>query len=304
MARTTQSPTAMDDPLTKSWPVVAAKRYDDGGEAPPSAPVTHSYAALAFYVGGRAEMELWGKPWHLREGDALLLPAGAPHRRLTVQGAELWGLAINVPCFASNDDTTLMGSFEQVRDGSSPVIPIPVDRHELLVTLFHEARQAHRASHAGDNLESVQRSLLTLILAEVAKASSMSGTHTTVGGGVVVESLRFIERNRHRKVTLRDVATAVGRSPAYVTTALKRGTGRGATQWIISGKMAEARRLLLRSDEMVDIVAERVGYADATHFIRMFRREHGLTPAAWRTAQMHQTLRSSFPPTTPQSVGD
>jgi AraC-like DNA-binding protein len=49
--------------------------------------------------------------------------------------------------------------------------------------------------------------------------------------------------------------------------------------------MAEARRRLLHSDERIDIVAERIGYADVTHFIRMFRREHGVTPAAWRAAQ-------------------
>jgi AraC-like DNA-binding protein len=49
--------------------------------------------------------------------------------------------------------------------------------------------------------------------------------------------------------------------------------------------MAEARRLLLHSDEMVDVIAERVGYADATHFIRMFRRAHGATPAAWRAVK-------------------
>ena len=28
----------------------------------------------------------------------------------------------------------------------------------------------------------------------------------------------------------------------------------------------------------------RVGYADATHFIRMFRREHGATPTVWRAS--------------------
>jgi AraC-like DNA-binding protein len=48
--------------------------------------------------------------------------------------------------------------------------------------------------------------------------------------------------------------------------------------------MAEARRVLSHSDEMIDVVAERVGYADPTHFIRMFRREHGVTPAAWRAS--------------------
>jgi len=46
--------------------------------------------------------------------------------------------------------------------------------------------------------------------------------------------------------------------------------------------MAEARWRLRGTDERVDIIAERVGYADVTHFIRLFRRVHGLTPAAWR----------------------
>jgi AraC-like DNA-binding protein len=34
---------------------------------------------------------------------------------------------------------------------------------------------------------------------------------------------------------------------------------------------------------MVEVIAERVGYADATHFIRLFRRMYGVTPAAWRS---------------------
>ena len=62
-------------------------------------------------------------------------------------------------------------------------------------------------------------------------------------------------------------------------------TGKSVVQWIVSGRMAEARRLLLQTDEMIDVIAERVGYADPTHFIRMFRREHGATPAAWRAEQ-------------------
>ena len=51
----------------------------------------------------------------------------------------------------------------------------------------------------------------------------------------------------------------------------------------ISSVVAEARRRLRSTDEIVEVIAERVGYADATHFIRLFRRAHGVTPAAWRT---------------------
>ena len=72
--------------------------------------------------------------------------------------------------------------------------------------------------------------------------------------------------------------SSVGRTPAHVTTALRRATGRTAVAWIVAGRMAEARRLL-RSDLAIDAIAARIGYADATHFIRMFRRMVGCTPA-------------------------
>jgi AraC-like DNA-binding protein len=100
--------------------------------------------------------------------------------------------------------------------------------------------------------------------------------------GVVVDALSFIERNCLRPLTLGEVAKAVGRTPSHVTSALKHATGQSVVEWIVTGRMAEARRLLLHSDEMVDVIAERVGYADPTHFIRMFRRAHGATPAKWR----------------------
>jgi AraC-like DNA-binding protein len=245
--------------------------------------VTHTYAALAFYTGGRSRVELNGE-WTLGAGDVLLVPPGEPHRMLDVQRPELWGLAFCVPCFAVDGAAGLLAPFERVRDGAAAVVRIPADRHAFLEALFRELEDAQPRG-PGDTIDAVQRSLLTLILNEVGRAAGGAASAEAPRRSVVVDSLRFIERNCLRRLTLADVAEAVGRSPAYVTSALKQATGRSAGEWVLSGRMAEARRLLLHSDERVDIVAERVGYADATHFIRMFRREHGATPAAWRAAQ-------------------
>lgn len=250
---------------------------------PCPAAVTHPHAALAFCTGGSARVELKGVS-NVREGDVLLVPAGEPHRLLGAQGLELWGLAFCVPCFASGGAASMLTPFERVRGGGSPVAEIPSARHAHLEGLFHELESLGREALApADAVEAVQRSLLTLILAEVERASRPSGAPPG-GGGVVADALRFIERHCLGHLTLEQVAAALGRSPTYVTTALTRATGRSAGQWILSGRMAEARRLLLHSDERIDVIGERVGYADATHFIRMFRREHGATPAAWRAA--------------------
>ncbi|MBX3220625.1 MAG: helix-turn-helix transcriptional regulator [Labilithrix sp.] len=264
---------------------MVAKQARDCTPTPSRSLVTHNYAAVAFYTGGRSRVELNGE-WHLREGDVLLVPAGEPHRTLEAGRPEFWGLSFCVPCFAADGAALILEPFERVRDGGAAVVHIPSGRCAYLEGLFRELEEVGREPRGrSDTLEVVQRSLLTLILAEVDKASGADGVVRASGGGVAALALRFIERNCLGPLTLSDVAAAVGRSPAYVTTALTQATGRSAVQWIVSGRMAEARRLLLHSDEMVDVVAERVGYADATHFIRMFRREHGATPAAWRAAQ-------------------
>ena len=245
--------------------------------------VTHSYAAVAFYTGGRALMEQRGR-WTLEPGDALLVPAGQPHRLLEAQRPEFWGLGFCVPCFAAEDAGRLLEPFERVRSGASAVVRIPAERHAFLESLFRELEEATDPERGAP--QAVQRSLLTLVLNEIRRATRWD-SEVSSPRGVVAESLAFIERNCLRPLTLKDVAKAVGRSPAYVTTALTRATGRSAVDWIVAGRMAEARRLLLHSDERIDDVAERVGYADPTHFIRMFQRAHGATPAAWRAAKSH-----------------
>jgi AraC family transcriptional regulator, transcriptional activator of pobA len=278
-----QQPIARD--VVPGGPIRAARFAHNARTTPSRAIVTHSHAALAFYTGGRLRMEQNGE-WNLRAGDVLLVPPGEPHRMLETRGATYWGLSFCVPCFAANGVASLLGPVERVRDGGSAVVHIPAARHAYLETLFRELEATGHAPRApSETFDAVQRSLLTLILAEVDRAASSTAARPSTRAGVVVDALRYIERHCLERVTLKDVASAIGRGPTYVTAALTKATGRSAGAWIASGRMAEARRLLLHSDEMIDVIAERVGYADATHFIRMFRREHGATPAAWRLAQ-------------------
>lgn len=271
-----------EDRHDAGMPVFVARRSTDDSHAIRRAPVTHSFAALAFYTGGQACVEQRGR-WVLEPGDALIVPAGEPHQLVEARQAQFWGLGFCVPCFAAEDAGLLLEPFERVRAGASATVRIPSERHAFLLELFRELQDASRSNRDGEP-HAVQRSLLTLILNEIRRAFR-DDAGASQPKGVVASSLSFIERNCLRSLTLKDVATAVDRSPAYVTTALTRATGRSAVEWIIAGRMSEARRLLLHSDERVDVIAERIGYADPTHFIRLFRREHGASPAAWRAAK-------------------
>ncbi len=101
---------------------------------------------------------------------------------------------------------------------------------------------------------------------------------------------RFIETNYQHSISLREVAEAVGRSPAYLTDLVRRETGKTVLNWIIERRMAEARRLLLETENSVEKIAEAVGYFDRRHFSRQFLRLHKTTPQTWRRTYQNRSI--------------
>lgn len=261
-------------------------RYGAKGEATPRPAVTHEHVAFAFYLRGHARHRHGDVELKVAEGDVLLVPAGEPHALVTAKDPEAWGIGFCSACYASSELAPLLAPFSRARQGASPVVRIPPERRSALGALCealdHEVNAAGPDAHS----ELAQRSLLTLILTEVSRASTLSAPAGT-RGDVVGDALEYIERRCLEPLTLAQVAAAISRSPSHVTTALRRTTGRSAVEWIITGRMTEARRRLAHTAESIEVIAEKVGYADPTHFIRLFRRTHGVTPAAWR-----QELRS------------
>jgi len=103
---------------------------------------------------------------------------------------------------------------------------------------------------------------------------------------------RFIEINYQQSISLREVAEAVGRSPAYLTHLVQQKTGKTVLNWIIDRRMVEARRLLIETNYSVENIAEAVGYFDRRHFSRHFLRLHNTTPQGWR--KKHQSKSIPF----------
>lgn len=237
---------------------------------------SHAAACLGIYLGGRATVELRGE-WALETGDVLVVPAGQPHRPLSAERADIWGIGFSVEPGVASDE--LLDPFERVRDGYAPVVRLAANRQPLLESLLRELRAA--VAHPSPSAATA-RSLLTLIMREVSEGA-WSSMPVERGRDIVAESLHYIERRCLEPLSLDRLGRDIGRSPAYLTTALKRATGRSAGGWITAGRMAEARRRLRYSRDTVGTIARHVGYADPTHFIRVFERTHGSTPSVWRT---------------------
>ncbi|MBL8616724.1 MAG: helix-turn-helix domain-containing protein [Deltaproteobacteria bacterium] len=265
-------------PAPRPRPLMAAHRRFHGGP-PPTAPARHEWSAIALYTAGRAVVEQAGTH-ALLPGDLLLIPAGTPHRLIEADEVELLGLGFCAPCAHADGLGPLVAPLDRVRAGAAPVRRVPAHRLPVVRTIFEELVRTAGAER-GPSWGPQQRALLSLILVEIDDL----GVVDQGLGGVAAEALRLIEQRCLRPLGLDELAQRVGCSPAHLTTAVRRATGHSAGWWIRAGRLAEARRLLLHSALPVEQIAAQVGYADATHFIRLFRAAEGQSPAAWRRSQ-------------------
>jgi AraC family transcriptional activator of pobA len=252
----------------------------DSGMRGPAA--VHTYAVVMLVTRGQSRVRHAGE-FAVRAGDVHLIPPGDPHR-VGVSDAEGWGLAFHPEVLGGADGmgegASRLGPLMRVRQGCHPVLrPTAVQRRRLLRWMRLLGEELAHAERGGDE---AALALLRLVLIELERMSSPAVTQESPSVGLSRKALTYIETHCIEPLSLAKVARAVGRSSAHVAGVVRQETGRTVGEWILECRMAEARRRLRGTDERVDIIAERVGYADVTHFIRLFRRVHGVTPAAWR----------------------
>lgn len=59
-------------------------------------------------------------------------------------------------------------------------------------------------------------------------------------------------------------------------------TGMAPLEYVHTLRLEEAKQMLERSELPIEAIANEVGYEDAGFFSRLFRRQVGVTPAAYR----------------------
>jgi AraC family transcriptional activator of pobA len=252
---------------------------------PREVPVVHTHGSVALLLTGHGVMHM-GSAWTVEAGDVFLVPEGAPHLLLSGpsrpvrhdhEPSDYLGVGVCMSCLpAAGWGPALRALFVAVGEGACPVLrPDDDDREELARTL----RSLQGDPDPGAPwLVDARLGVLTALLRRATPAAAPRPHDSPI----VARALDHIARHALEPLSLIDVARAVGRAPSHLATRVKAETGESVGAWIAHARMAHARELLLRGDDTVDVVAEKVGYSSPSHFHRTFRRLHGASPAAWR----------------------
>jgi len=98
----------------------------------------------------------------------------------------------------------------------------------------------------------------------------------------VGEVIRHMATSSGNGLTVQGVARAVGLSSAQLAYLFRRETGMSVKEYATRIRVEIIKRLLAETDDKLDIIAEQLGFCDAPHLSRVFRRICGCPPGEYR----------------------
>lgn len=103
---------------------------------------------------------------------------------------------------------------------------------------------------------------------------------------VVERVMDFIKLHIAEDLSREDIANHVFLNPDYLTRIFKKETGMAVSDYLFQERLKLAQDLLAKTDMPISAIASHIGYANFSHFSRMFKKHTLLNPNEYR--QLHQ----------------
>lgn len=92
----------------------------------------------------------------------------------------------------------------------------------------------------------------------------------------------FLQEHFTEPIGLNDVARQADLSPAYFSTLFKQEMGAGFSEYLLSLRLERVCARLRTTGQTIKQISEEAGFADYSYFCRIFKKNIGLSPAAYR----------------------
>jgi len=96
---------------------------------------------------------------------------------------------------------------------------------------------------------------------------------------------RLLERMPPGRVSVDEMAEHCFLSRSYFTKVFKKETGESPARFVLRRRVAEAEKLLARTDDTVGAIAHRLGFEDEFYFSKVFKRLVGVSPSRFRNTK-------------------
>ncbi len=245
----------------------------------------HDFYTLFWLEQGRLEQNLDNAAYTLGKGDIFVASPGQVHENnfFSAQEQVAGGALLFTTGFISElrqrkeiSELTFLDNIF-----SSPRQTLPETELESFLDIVRVVRRENGKPSPDRGLtRALLASLLLLVQRAIddSSAQSISNRHLEV----YKKFKHLLELHYRENKTLGFYAAKLHLSERHLNRLLKETTSRTVAEMLRGRSMLEARRLLSYTDMTISEIAGSLGFADNSNFTKVFKKEMGTTPQAYR----------------------
>jgi Response regulator containing CheY-like receiver domain and AraC-type DNA-binding domain len=134
-----------------------------------------------------------------------------------------------------------------------------------------------------DEIHGLLSELAAGMAAPVTDGAADDGGTADEHGGAVGRVIEYVKGHYRETIRISRLARLVGHHPAYLGYLFKQKTGYSIQEYVHRLRIAEARKLLRRTDHKIAFIAKQLGYRDPDVFTEKFKAMVGMTPSDYRS---------------------
>ena len=257
--------------------ILAAKYYTSNSLSGKS-PHYHDCHQLLYIAEGSVEVLIDGKRY-LAESGAIIIISRLEMHSITVKSNtyKRYALRINHEHTSKHNVGYLYSVFVNRPEGFSHVIYANNPKIESIISNI-----ANEYNNVTVLSEEMQNLLLEELLISLYRSSPNSFSANDRKAELVDDICKKIENNLSSKFTLSELAKTAHLNEYYLSHIFKSVTGYSIMEYVLSLRMATAKRLLTKTEMSIGEIIEYCGFSDSSNFSRTFRKITGVSPSEFR----------------------
>lgn len=220
-----------------------------------------------------------GKRYRLSRNNIVILPEDHIVSQISPLPSEHKGVIavstdyiLNMP---SPIDTNIFGYSRYLS-----VIKVSDEKFEDLMSyykfLYKESREESR--YQTEIIRSIFYALILEVMAEYERVFSVDETRNIKADTLSDRFFKLLATNYKVHRSVQFYADSLHLTPKYLSTAIKRVTGRPILDWIHEAVLIDAKMLLRTTDLTIQEISDQLNFSSSSAFVQFFKKHIGITP--------------------------
>ncbi len=234
-----------------------------------------------YTISGSGVLEYQNKRYRMKPGEAFIVKIPSPHTYYLPHDSAKWEFV-----YLTLQGQEALKCWSYLLEKLGPVFQIQADSSliQLLMQIYQDIAD-RKVSDIYTSSAKAYEFIMEFYRFYKSKTLAISELPDPIS-----KSVFYIRTHYEKQISIEDIAEYIGLSKYYFIKKFKEHMHMPPLQYLTKTRIEQAFRLLTQTEMPIKAIAEKVGYADANYFHKVFKKAVGVSAGQFRENRSNSLL--------------